>query len=169
MIRFVHASVELTVVAHPVPGTIVRVDLSEGFRVPEIGKRRPCIVLSPPLPGRSFMCSIVPLSTSNPKKVCNYHTKLTFDPLLPEPYDSREMWVKGDIVLTVAFHRLRLIFSGWNSGQRVYDVRVLDEEILEKVRVCVLGLWALTGCKPFVDRLSANTHIQRVAGINSGN
>jgi mRNA interferase MazF len=53
------------------------------------------------------------------------------------------MWVKGDIVLTVAFHRLRLIFSGWNSGQRVYDVRVLDAETLEKVRVCVrngLGL-----------------------------
>jgi mRNA interferase MazF len=128
-------SVELTVVAHPVPGTIVRVDLSEGFRVPEIGKRRPCIVLSPPLPGRSFMCSIVPLSTSHPKKVSDYHTKLTFDPLLPEPYDSREMWVKGDIVLTVAFHRLRLIFSGWNSGQRVYDVRVLDEETLEKLGV----------------------------------
>jgi len=89
------------------------------------------------------MCSIVPLSTSNPKNVCNYHTKLKFDPPLPEPYDSSEMWVKGDIVLTVAFHRLRLLFSGWNSGQRVYDVRVLEPEALERVKVCVrngLGL-----------------------------
>lgn len=143
MNRFVHASVELTVVAHPAPGTIVRVDLSQGFRVPEIGKRRPCVVLSPPLPGRDFMCSIVPLSTSDPKRIRNYHTRLTFDPPLPEPYDSPVMWVKGDIVLTVAFHRLRLLFSGWNSGQRVYDVRVLSAEDLERVKVCVrngLGL-----------------------------
>lgn len=89
------------------------------------------------------MCTIVPLSTKDPKTVRDYHMKLKFDPLLPEPYDSPEMWVKGDIVLTVAFHRLRLLFSGWNSGQRVYDVRVLDAETLEKVKVCVrngLGL-----------------------------
>jgi hypothetical protein len=32
----------MTVVRHPTPGTIVRVDLSEGFRKPEIGKRRVC-------------------------------------------------------------------------------------------------------------------------------
>jgi hypothetical protein len=53
------------------------------------------------------------------------------------------MWLKGDIVLTVAFHRLRLLFSGWDHGQRVYDVRVLSPETLEKVRNCVregLGL-----------------------------
>jgi uncharacterized protein YifN (PemK superfamily) len=89
------------------------------------------------------MCAIVPLSTKNPKTPRNYHMKLKFDPVLPEPYDRPEMWVKGDIVLTVAFHRLRLLFSGWNSGQRVYDVRVLDAETLEKVKVCVrngLGL-----------------------------
>jgi hypothetical protein len=47
------------------------------------------------------------------------------------------MWVKGDIVLTVAFHRLRLLFAGWNGGQRVYDVRVLDEQTMENVRDCV--------------------------------
>lgn len=53
------------------------------------------------------------------------------------------MWVKGDVVLTVAFHRLRLLFSGWDGGQRVYDVRVLDGETLEAIRECVrcgLGL-----------------------------
>jgi mRNA interferase MazF len=53
----------MTVVAHPVPGTIVRVDLSQGFREPEMCKRRPAVVLSPPLPGRNFLCTIVPFST----------------------------------------------------------------------------------------------------------
>jgi len=69
--------------------------------------------------------------------------ELTFDPPLPFPYDKPRMWVKGDIVLTVSFHRLRLLFSGRDEGQRVYDIRVVDAETLEKVRVCVragLGL-----------------------------
>jgi mRNA interferase MazF len=133
----------MTVVSHPQPGTIVRVDLSEGFRPPEIGKRRPAIVLSPPIRGRQLMCTIVPLSTTPPRTPYDHHLKIKLDPPLPDPFSAPEMWVKGDIVLTVAFHRLRLLFSGWDSGQRVYDVRVLEPEILEKVRACVragLGL-----------------------------
>lgn len=133
----------MTVVAHPVPGTIVRVDLSQGFRKPEIGKRRPAIVLSPPIPGREFMCSIVPLSTKKPKIQLPHHMEVTFDPVLPWPYQEPTMWVKGDIVLTVAFHRLRLLFSEWNHGQRVYDVRILEPEVFQRVKGCVragLGL-----------------------------
>lgn len=47
------------------------------------------------------------------------------------------MWVKGDVVLTVAFHRLRLLFSGWEGGQRLYDVRVLDDATMARVKECV--------------------------------
>jgi mRNA interferase MazF len=133
----------MTVVIHPQPGTIVRVDLNEGFRPPEMVKRRPCIVLSPPLPGRDRLCTIVPLSTSRPSFVHAHHLEISFEPLLPRPYDSSRMWVKADIVLTVAFHRLRLLFSGWEDGQRVYDVRVLSPDVMVQVRDCVragLGL-----------------------------
>lgn len=133
----------MTVVSHPAPGTIVRVDLSEGFRSPEIGKRRPAIVLSPPIPGRSMMCTIVPLSTARPKPVLPHHLLIHMDPPLPAPYDDEAMWVKGDIVLTVAFHRLRLLFTAWEAGQRVYDVRILDAPTFQRVQQCVrsgLGL-----------------------------
>lgn len=133
----------MTVTKHPLPGTIVRVDLSDGFRPPEMVKRRPAIILSPELAGRPNLCSIVPLSTTAPDLVLPHHTQITLEPPLPEPYGNPTMWVKGDIVLTVAFHRLRLLFSGWDSGQRVYDVRVLDDATLERVRQCVrcgLGL-----------------------------
>jgi uncharacterized protein YifN (PemK superfamily) len=133
----------LTVVSHPLPGTIVRIDLSDGFRPPEIGKRRPAIVLSPPIPGRSLMCTIVPLSTSAPSIILPHHLKIFFSPTLPKPYSEPMMWLKGDIVLTVAFHRLRLLFSEWESGKRVYDVRVLDKATFEQVKQCVrhgLGL-----------------------------
>lgn len=102
-----------------------------------MGKRRPAIVLSPPIPGRPLMCSIVPLSTTKPRPCLPHHMLLKFEPPLPFPYDQPEAWVKGDIVLTVAFHRLRLLFSKWNSGQREYDVRVLDPETFGRVRECV--------------------------------
>lgn len=126
----------MTLVYHPRPGTIVRVDLAEGFRPPEIGKRRPAIVLSPPIPGRPLMCTIVPLSTSPPKRVLPHHLLIGLDPPLPQPYDSPDMWVKGDIVLTVAFHRLRLLFARFEAGQRVYDERILDTKVFEQVQHC---------------------------------
>ncbi|HCP63812.1 MAG TPA: type II toxin-antitoxin system PemK/MazF family toxin [Hyphomonadaceae bacterium] len=129
--------------SHPAPGTVVRVDLSEGFRPPEMVKRRPVIVLSPPIRNRQMLCTIVPLSTSPPRPVLAHHMQIGFEPLLPAPYNSPVMWLKGDVVLTVAFHRLRLLFSGWDDGQRIYDVLVLDAETFEKVRGCVrsgLGL-----------------------------
>ncbi|MFN3512724.1 MAG: type II toxin-antitoxin system PemK/MazF family toxin [Phenylobacterium sp.] len=133
----------MTVVIHPQPGTIVRVDLNDGFRPPEMVKRRPCIVLSPPLPGRPQLCTIVPLSTTPPNPAGAHHMQIEFDPPLPHPYIEPRMWVKADVVLTVAFHRLRLLFSRWDQGQRVYDVRVLDPQVFEDVKACVragLGL-----------------------------
>ena len=128
---------EVTVVAHPAQGTIVRVDLFDGFRPPEMGKRRPAVVLSPGIPGRPLMCSIVPLSTSRPAVVLSHHMEISFNPPLPEPYPSPVVWLKGDIILTVAFHRLRLLFSRWENGQRIYDVRVLDAATFRRVQECV--------------------------------
>jgi hypothetical protein len=69
--------------------------------------------------------------------------KIRIEPPLPSPYENPEMWVKGDIVLTVAFHRLRLLFRKWDGGDRVYDIRVLDRETMSAVKSCVragLGL-----------------------------
>jgi mRNA interferase MazF len=133
----------MTVTSHPIPGTIVRVDLSEGFRAPEMVKRRPAIVISPPIPGRPFLCTIVPLSTTPPSRVLSHHMQITLDPALPFPYGTQTMWVKGDMVMTVAFHRLKLLFSGKENGQRIYDVRVLDAATFQNVKNCVrsgLGL-----------------------------
>jgi uncharacterized protein YifN (PemK superfamily) len=133
----------MTVVSHPAPGTIVRVDLGQGFKPPEMVKRRPAIVLSPPIKGRQQLCTVVPLSTTAPRKILPHHLEIVFDPPLPQPYAAPSAWLKGDIVLTVAFHRLRLLFDGKQAGQRVYDVRVLSPDVFERVKDCVragLGL-----------------------------
>ncbi|WP_246175912.1 type II toxin-antitoxin system PemK/MazF family toxin [Roseovarius bejariae] len=100
-------------------------------------KRRPAVVLSPPIKGRQQLCTVVPLSTTPPWTVMAHHMEISFDPPLPSPYAASTAWLKGDIVLTVAFHRLRLLFDRKQAGQRVYDVRVLPPDVFERVRGCV--------------------------------
>lgn len=84
-----------------------------------------------------MLCTVVPLSTTAPRIVLPHHLHLTLDPPLPAPYANPNMWVKGDFVLTVAFHRLRLLFKEWDGSERIYDVRVLSDDIMDKVRACV--------------------------------
>lgn len=134
----------MTVVTHPLPGTIIRVDLSDGFRPPEMGKRRPAVILSPALVGRPKLCAIIPLSTTEPRIQQAWHHRIELDPPLPHPYNKAVMWAKCDMIQTVAFHRLRLLFDGKDAaGQRIYDVRVLDALHMDAIRNCVkagLGL-----------------------------
>ena len=59
------------------------------------------------------MCIIVPLSTTSPNPVLAHHMQIGFEPPLPRPYMEPVVWLKGDIVLTVGFHRLRYLFGGW--------------------------------------------------------
>lgn len=132
---------------HPDPGTIVICDFA-GFVEPEMVKRRPAVVVSPRFRQRDNLCTIVPLSTSRPRSICAFNCQLTFDPVMPAPYDSPRMWVKADMVCAVAFSRLSLPFDGKDAqGQRIYVVRHVEEEDLKMVRQCVLhglGLSHLT-------------------------
>lgn len=132
---------------HPEQGTILACDFT-GFIPPEMIKRRPVVVVSPRLRKRGGLCAVVPLSTTPPNPVCPYHFKLHVTPALPSPYDSAFHWVKADMVYTVAFDRLHLLFNGKDeSGRRKYDVRVVDKADLMKIQACVLhglGLTRLT-------------------------
>ncbi len=128
----------MSILYHQQVGTILRVDLNEGFRLPEMRKRRPAIVISPSLAGRGQLCTIVPLSTSEPNPPQPYNCLLELDPPLPFPYHSPRMWVKADMIMCVAFHRLKLLDRGRDvTGQRVYDVRVLSDEKMDEIRECI--------------------------------
>jgi uncharacterized protein YifN (PemK superfamily) len=121
----------------------MRVDLNDGFQPPEMTKRRPCIVLSPQLPHRPFLTTIVPLSATTPKTPQNYHLKLRLNPPLPHPYDDPEMWLKGDVVLTVSLSRLRRLFYRNDAGRKVWITRTLSQPHFARVQACVragLGL-----------------------------
>lgn len=132
---------------HPEQGTILVCDF-RGLEAPEMIKRRPVVVVTPRLRTRSRLCTVVPLSTSEPPRVEAYHYRLHTDPNLPAPYSSPSHWVKADMVYTMSFERLFLLTSGKDAnGKRIYDQRVIDRADLIKIQAAILhgiGLTALT-------------------------
>jgi uncharacterized protein YifN (PemK superfamily) len=123
---------------HPEIGTIVICDF-RGFVEPEMVKRRPVVIVSPRLRNRDRLCTVVPLSTTEPKPIMPYHYKLKLDQPLPSPYNSPFHWVKGDMFATVSFDRLFLPFAGKDAkGQRQYVIKVVEEIDLRNIRECML-------------------------------
>jgi len=105
-------------------------------------------VISPRFRQRGRLCTVVPLSTTQPRTVCDYHCQLHFEPVMPKPYSASCMWVKADMICTVSFDRLFVPHEGKDrQGKRSYHVRHISDEDLRRVQVCVLngmGLSRLT-------------------------
>jgi uncharacterized protein YifN (PemK superfamily) len=133
---------------HPATGAILMCNFDGGFRVPEMVKRRPVVVLSPKIRGRHHLCTVVSLSTDTPDPIMPYHCQIDIRPRLPAPWESDGVWVKGDMVNAVGFHRLDLIRAGKDiRGNRLYRYDPLDIEIIKQIRSCVLramGMSVLT-------------------------
>jgi uncharacterized protein YifN (PemK superfamily) len=132
---------------HPPLGTVVICDFS-GFKVPEMVKRRPVVIISPQMKSRHGLCTVVALSTDAPAPVMPYHCQIDLVPELPPPWGSNGIWVKGDMVAAVGFHRLELVRLGKDTdGKRIYLKSPLSADNIKKIRFCVLnavGLTALT-------------------------
>jgi len=104
---------------HPKVGSILVCDFTAGFKEPEMVKRRPVVVLSPPISRRPKLCTVVALSTEPPHVVLPFHCELQMK--LPPPWEQGPNWIKGDMVYSVGFHRLDLIRLGRDEiGQRIY-------------------------------------------------
>lgn len=123
---------------HPPIGSILLCDFDRGFVAPEMVKRRPVIVISPKIRGRVGLCTVVALSTTEPDPKMPYHTQIDLHPFLPEPMKSMGLWVKGDMVNTVGFHRLNFIKTGNINGKRQYYYSMLKAEQIKLVQECVL-------------------------------
>ncbi|MDF2119732.1 type II toxin-antitoxin system PemK/MazF family toxin [Roseiarcaceae bacterium H3SJ34-1] len=138
----------MPIAEHPLAGTVVMCDFSSGFRIPEMAKRRPVVVLSPKIAARPGLCTVVTLSTDPPDPVLGYHKQINMNPPLPPPWENEGIWVKGDMINAVGFHRLDLIRIGKDiSGKRKYLLTPQSAENLKVIRHCVLtaiGLSVLT-------------------------
>jgi mRNA interferase MazF len=127
------------------PGTIVRCDYSRGgFQPPEMVKPRPAIVISPRLPYREGLCTVVPISGSHSGKELDYVVRLEFDPPLPDPFNYRVAWAKCDMIATVGFQRLDMFRTARDqSGKRKYLKPKLNEQDYRRVQ---LGVLYALGC-----------------------
>src|SRR5437773_1314132 len=121
------------------PGTILLCDYTRGFRLPEMVKRRPAIVISPRLPHRDYLWAVVPLSTTAPARDVAYVCRLELARPLPPPFDAAVCWAKADMVATVGFERLDLFRTGRDrTGRRQYLHPRLSDADLTRVRAAVL-------------------------------
>lgn len=111
---------------HPRKGTVVMCDF-RGHEIPEIVKKRPVVVITPRLPHRDGLATVVPLSTTPPEFDVDYVVKLDGyygnDNLKPTQY------AKCDLICAVSFKRLDRI----KVGYRKYIAPILSDEDLEKV------------------------------------
>ena len=88
-------------------------NFDQGFKVPEMIKTRPVVVLTPRMDGRDQLVTVVVLSCVTPDPICPFHCQLpqASVPMIRD-FDTSRTWVKGDMVYAVAFHRLDLIKLG---------------------------------------------------------
>ncbi|HEY7644420.1 MAG TPA: type II toxin-antitoxin system PemK/MazF family toxin [Hyphomicrobiales bacterium] len=132
---------------HPYTGSVLMCDFT-GFREPEMVKKRPVVVLSPKIAARPGLCTVVALRDTAPVPKLAYHCQIDIHPALPDGFNSEGVWVKGDMIYAVGFHRLDFIRIGKSeSGKRMYHFQPLSPENIKKIRECVLkglGLSALT-------------------------
>lgn len=128
----------------PAPGQLLVCNFSLGFREPEIVKIRPVIVVSPKQHERRKVFTVVPISSQPPTKIKPYHLKLPNRTVPSKKYEVA--WVKGDLVQTVALHRL----DRFKVGRDHYTAPCISAELLRDVRRCVLHA---TGMAPLTHYL----------------
>jgi len=130
---------------HPGQGVVVICDYSTGFVIPEMVKRRPAIIICKPMKGRPRLCTVVPLSTTPPSPVMNYHAEIALPFDLPRPFNAERQWIKGDMINSVSFDRLDLIRLGKAvSGRRLYLLEPISDDLMQTVQACVASALSLT-------------------------
>lgn len=121
------------------PGTLLLCDYSTGFIEPEMVKRRPVVVISPRLRDRVGLCTVVPLSTTEPRSAVLHQCRIDLATPLPSPFSATAVWAKADMLATVSFHRLDLFRTGRGpDGKRIYLKPMISRDDMDRIRGCVL-------------------------------
>jgi mRNA interferase MazF len=119
----------MTLAFHPRRGTVLYCDFTTGFVAPEMVKKRPVVVVSGTKHG--MVCTVIPLSTSEPTTIERWHHLIT-DISLPNALRHARTWAKCDMITTVALRRLDRVKDGVKvDGKTNYVAhRVSDADLL---------------------------------------
>lgn len=115
-------------------GEVVICNYNTGFIVPEMVKTRPVVVISKSSTHGRGLCTVVPLSTTPPKKVEAWHVHLQNVLRRLYPYShafgqSSNMWAKCDMIATVSFCRITRPHNN-QDGRRAYaPIRLSDADL----------------------------------------
>uniref|UniRef100_UPI003B51B398 type II toxin-antitoxin system PemK/MazF family toxin n=1 Tax=Roseovarius indicus TaxID=540747 RepID=UPI003B51B398 len=112
-----------------------------GFVVPEMVKVRPVMVISPRIPHRGEIVTIVPISLTPPRHDLPFCVKLSRN-YHPDEDDDLPCWAKCDMVMNLGRHRL----DGFKIGRRRWATPQATGEDLAAVKRGVLhglGMGAL--------------------------
>jgi mRNA interferase MazF len=128
---------------YPRPGEIVLCNYGGNVIHPEMDKRRPVVIVTPRLRRRGQLVGVIPLSTTAPNPIEDYHCSIVLQNTLPAPFDSQQMWAKCDMLATVSIDRL----DRFRGSGRTYTTGMLNPSQLKDVQtavLCGLGLSSLT-------------------------
>ncbi|MCB1386198.1 MAG: type II toxin-antitoxin system PemK/MazF family toxin [Nitratireductor sp.] len=104
-----------------------------GFEAPEMIKRRPVIIISPRLPNRGEIVTVVPISTTEPLRELPFTVRLSKN-YHPDEDDGLACWAKCDMLMNLSIQRL----DGFKVGRRRWQYPQLTGDDLQAVRRGVL-------------------------------
>ena len=122
----------MTIQFYPRSGQILVCDFKD-FQAPEMIKIRPVIVVSPRLPYRSEIVTIVPISTSPPRHTLKFVVQLSKN-CHPNEDDEKPCWAKCDMIMNIGLWRL----NSFKVGRRKWLTPVASKKDLNHVRAGVL-------------------------------
>ena len=131
---------------NPRPKEVLRCDYS-GLVPPEMEKVRWAVVVTPRHLNTGSLCTVIPLSTTQPRSPQPWHVRLDNDPA-PNGTPGAIVWAKCDMVMRVSYQRLSAYWDGKANGRRNYvNLFVSDDEYkrIQKGVAYALGLGALAG------------------------
>lgn len=134
----------MTLKFHPRIGEILVCKYPKDMKAPEMVKSRPVVVVSPRLKRRSNLITVVPLSSTRPTFIQDYHYEINITNPFPAPWNHSPCWAICDHPMTVGFDRVDLMKIGKDrNGNRRYYKHKLDTEDVAGIRLALkaaLGL-----------------------------
>ena len=115
----------------PKPGSVIYCDY-KGFVAPEMIKKLPVVVVSKHK-HNSKLLGIVPISTTQPVPILNYHIEMEND-FCSLYLEGKRSWVKCDMMNVVSLDRLNLVRDK-NTGLR--HAPNVGNDLLIKVKEAV--------------------------------
>lgn len=131
----------------PSVGDVVLCMFPDEFAAPEMIKTRPVAVISPRIPGRHDLATIVPLSTKEPVPFLAHHCEIPIR-LMPKSLKSEatRVWAKCDMLYTFSLERLDRFKAGRDrqTGKRLYEIGQLELEQIIAIRRCIAAGLGIT-------------------------